>query len=131
MSRTCIINTETQRCENVIVLEPEERNTWKSYAANLAIAPDHSGEIGQIWDASTSQWQSVQTSFTDTEIERQARNKRRVLLKRFVDIYHPLRWNSLTPEQQSAVADYRQALLDITDQPGFPGDVQWPARPSF
>ena len=40
-----------------------------------------------------------------------------------------LRWNSLTAEQQQAWADYRQALLDITDQPGFPYDVTWPTKP--
>lgn len=33
--------------------------------------------------------------------------------------------NTLSPEW----AEYRQALRDITDQPGFPDDVEWPTPP--
>ena len=36
----------------------------------------------------------------------------------------------ITKPQQAAWAAYRQALCDLTDQPGFPHDVQWPARPA-
>lgn len=35
----------------------------------------------------------------------------------------------LTPEQQQAWAVYRQALRDITQQPGFPEQVIWPSSP--
>lgn len=41
-----------------------------------------------------------------------------------------LRWASLTAEQQQAWADYRQALLDVPDQAGFPHDVVWPTKPT-
>jgi hypothetical protein len=40
-----------------------------------------------------------------------------------------LRWASLTTEQQQAWADYRQALLDVPSQSGFPHDVVWPTKP--
>lgn len=40
-----------------------------------------------------------------------------------------LRWAALTAEQQQAWADYRQALLDIPQQSGFPHDVVWPTKP--
>jgi hypothetical protein len=30
---------------------------------------------------------------------------------------------------KAAWATYRQALRDITDQPGFPDDIIWPAKP--
>lgn len=33
------------------------------------------------------------------------------------------------PVDQAAWAIYRQALRDITSQPGFPWDVQWPIQP--
>lgn len=36
----------------------------------------------------------------------------------------------LTKERVSAWATYRQALRDITAQPGFPWDVQWPSQPT-
>lgn len=35
----------------------------------------------------------------------------------------------ITKPQQAAWAVYRQALCDITKQPGFPLDIQWPTRP--
>ena len=36
------------------------------------------------------------------------------------------RFDALTPDQQQALLDYRQELLDITDQEGFPDNVIWP-----
>lgn len=40
-------------------------------------------------------------------------------------------WTQLpdSPVDKAAWADYRQALRDITDQPNFPLEVQWPAQP--
>jgi hypothetical protein len=35
----------------------------------------------------------------------------------------------LSVEQKAAWALYRQALRDITNQPGFPMDIQWPVAP--
>lgn len=40
-----------------------------------------------------------------------------------------LRWAALTAEQQQAWADYRQALLDVPSQSGFPHDIVWPNKP--
>ena len=41
-----------------------------------------------------------------------------------------LRWGSISTEQQDAWSVYRQALLDVTQQEGFPNDVVWPTKPS-
>ncbi len=40
-----------------------------------------------------------------------------------------LRWADLTPDQQAEWAVYRQALLNITDQEGFPQNITWPNKP--
>lgn len=40
-----------------------------------------------------------------------------------------LRWAALTPEKQTEWADYRQALLNIPEQAGFPHNVTWPTKP--
>lgn len=40
-----------------------------------------------------------------------------------------LRWAALTPEKQAEWAAYRQALLDVPQQAGFPHDVIWPTMP--
>lgn len=41
-------------------------------------------------------------------------------------------WTQLqdAPTDKQAWSVYRQALRDITDQPGFPWDVQWPKMPT-
>lgn len=33
------------------------------------------------------------------------------------------------PAVPTGVAEYRQALRDITEQPGFPHSIQWPVLP--
>ena len=41
-----------------------------------------------------------------------------------------LRWASLSAEQQAEWVAYRQALLDIPQQAGFPSNITWPQEPS-
>jgi hypothetical protein len=59
----------------------------------------------------------------------EVRGKRQQLLQESVDIMNAVRWASMTEEQQGALTTYRQALLDITAQEGFPNDVTWPEKP--
>ena len=72
---------------------------------------------------------------TQEELDAQAaaavRHQRDMLLATEVDpiVSNPLRWADLTTEQQNAWAAYRTALLDITDQAGFPHSVTWPTKP--
>lgn len=40
-----------------------------------------------------------------------------------------LEWEDLGAEKQAAVRAYKQALLDLPNQPGFPNDISWPADP--
>ena len=40
-----------------------------------------------------------------------------------------LRWAALDAETQAAWATYRQALLDVPQQAGFPNTVSWPETP--
>jgi hypothetical protein len=67
------------------------------------------------------------TAALDIRIERNR------LLTTRVDplVMNSLRWADLSTEQQGEVAAYRRALLDITDQAGFPTEVTWPALPAF
>ena len=41
----------------------------------------------------------------------------------------PDRWAGMTAEQQQQWSAYRQALRDITSQPGFPNNINWPTEP--
>jgi len=39
-----------------------------------------------------------------------------------------LRWAALTSANREAWSDYRQALLDLPTQAGFPNTITWPAK---
>lgn len=40
-----------------------------------------------------------------------------------------LRWAALDADTQAAWSTYRQALLDVPQQSGFPHDITWPTKP--
>tara|TARA_R110001606_G_scaffold395849_1_gene568967 strand:- start:106 stop:501 length:396 start_codon:yes stop_codon:yes gene_type:complete len=40
-----------------------------------------------------------------------------------------LRWAALNADTQAEWATYRQALLDVPQQAGFPNTVTWPVKP--
>lgn len=63
----------------------------------------------------------------------EARYYRSQLLTEIVDpiATNPLRWDDLSQERKDEVSAYRRALLDITDQAGFPSNIVWPEVPSF
>lgn len=46
-----------------------------------------------------------------------------------IDRVNPVWFNSLTQIQQTELAQYRQALLDVPQQTGFPVDITWPSKP--
>jgi hypothetical protein len=66
----------------------------------------------------------------DAMLSEQLREKRDGLLLE-VDAFvsNPLRWATLSAEQQDVWTVYRQALLDVPQQAGFPNDVVWPVKP--
>jgi len=45
-------------------------------------------------------------------------------------VSNPLRWASMTTEQQNAWSQYRTDLLNVPQQSGFPSSVTWPTQPS-
>lgn len=61
----------------------------------------------------------------------QVRSERDMKLATEVDPIagNALRWAALSAEEQAAWAAYRQALLDVPQQAGFPNDVTWPVKP--
>lgn len=48
-----------------------------------------------------------------------------------VDLVSPVRYASLTTDQQTQLQQYRQALLDVPQQVSFPESVEWPAKPTW
>jgi hypothetical protein len=69
---------------------------------------------------------------TTEELAAQVRFQRDALLQEVDSIVgNPLRWASFSQTQQTAWADYRQALLDVPQQPGFPNTISWPTKPAL
>ena len=93
------------------------------------------GEITQredlIW---VQQW--VTRDATDDEkaeedawMSGEIRAQRDYRLRWDVDSLNPIRWAALTSEQQTAMTNYRQLLLDVPAQEGFPWEITWPEKP--
>ena len=59
------------------------------------------------------------------------RNLRNKQLVDNVDSYNAIRYASLTTEQQQELATYRQALLNVPQQTGWPTTITWPTKPSW
>ena len=57
------------------------------------------------------------------------REQRDWRVSRDIDSLNPIRWGLLTSEKQTEMTVYRQALLDIPQQDGFPWDIEWPTCP--
>lgn len=58
-----------------------------------------------------------------------ALSKRNKLLNDGPDRINPMWWSFMTVDQQNAWAAYRQSLLDVTLQPGYPKTIVWPDKP--
>jgi len=77
------------------------------------------------FDWTSKEW-IIETELTKQNI----RNNRNDLLIA-VDRVNPVWYSTLTSEQQQELQAYRQALLDVPEQSGFPSDVTWPAKPAW
>ena len=73
----------------------------------------------------------AKTAQIDTNLLAQSVRKNRNQLLAVVDRINPVWYASLTPQQQTDLAVYRQALLDVPQQTGFPEAVEWPAKPTW
>lgn len=60
-----------------------------------------------------------------------SRQYRDQLLQDTIDRVNAVWYNSLSAEQQTELATYRQALLDVPEQTGFPISIDWPAKPTW
>lgn len=77
------------------------------------------------FDYTTKSWK-INISKTQHSV----RNKRNTLLQD-IDAVTAVWYNSLTQLQQQELQTYRQALLDVPQQTGFPESIEWPAKPGW
>lgn len=77
------------------------------------------------WSNIKKAWEEIPTNIITDELIQNVLQKRQILLS-------GSDWTQLPDvplETKSAWATYRQALRDITNQPGFPESVLWPNQP--
>lgn len=84
------------------------------------------GPVGHYrWDNTNETWQF------DAVLASAGVRATRDRLLMAVDRVNPLWYASLGVERQVALQEYRQALLSVPQQPGFPESVTWPTRPPW
>lgn len=95
------------------------------YVENGALIkiPDSPGH-NFIFDYQTKSW-----VYDNQWAVSEALQKRDSLLKDGPDRISPIWWSSMTEKQKLDWSEYRQQLLDVTDQQGFPHDIIWPIKP--
>ena len=111
---------------------PAEHYIVGDYSASTHYVVDHNvvakparpeGEYD--FDYATKTWQLNQEATKN--IVRYQRNQRLSA----VDRVNPIWYATLTTEQQTELATYRQALLDVPQQSGWPESVDWPQQPTW
>jgi hypothetical protein len=69
---------------------------------------------------------------SNEQLAEMARAMRGHLLQRLdVFVSNPLRWSTLSEDMQAEASGYRQALLDVPQQEGFPSTILWPEAPAY
>jgi len=88
------------------------------------------GEMVQLTETEETERDSQENVELDNlpNYKRQERNE---LLEMNVDpiASNALRWNDMTDAKRTEWTNYRQALLDVPEQSGFPNDITWPTKP--
>jgi hypothetical protein len=69
------------------------------------------------------------TNFPQPTAEENVRAERDRIVAEDIDTINAVRWNAMTKQEQTVWTNYRQALLDVPQQEGFPYSVEWPTKP--
>lgn len=101
-------------------IDPDDTDTTIDNTAVMAL-------IGSNFTAYVAPTQAE----LDAAAAASVRGQRDFLLTNEVDpiVSNNFRWAEMTAEKKAEWSAYRTALLDITDQAGFPHDITWPTKP--
>lgn len=113
----------------VVPVEPTERPTADHTKLVLEASPSlSSGTWSQAWTITDASPELIAERLDETA--RSVRTERDALLANSVDRINPMRWETLSEAEKDAWRVYRQALLDVTEQSGFPFSINWPVAPA-
>ena len=94
------------------------------------VASETDPTAGQLWTGAT--WLTTDAApQPDLELAAMyARAQRAKILAEEIDAMNPMRWATLSTAKKSEWSAYRQALLDVPAQEGFPLTITWPVAPT-
>ena len=103
--------------------------TKAKYESGTIEVPVRPSEI-YTWNTTTSSWNEPTAAEKDALKASYIRDERDFRLMTEVDriVSNPLRWESMSTSKQNEVKTYRQELLDVTNQVGFPTSFTWPTK---
>jgi hypothetical protein len=117
------IHTEEQIPAGAVEISPSEHNDlFRAQGEGKVIQPDPSGNGRPC--------ARVKVLTTEEKAEIVRSERARLLLVLDQTVGNPLRWAGFTDAQKNALATYRQELLDVPQQIGFPNTVTWPEMPN-
>ena len=105
---------------------------WIPYTVNPAdtdITIDNDQVMALIGDDFTAYVPPTQTELDEAEAESVREERDALLVEVDAIAGNALRWAALDADTQAAWSAYRQALLDVPQQSGFPHSVTWPTKP--
>lgn len=109
---------------NVIVGLHADPSTNVYYENGSIVSMPPRPSLNHKFDYDNKQW-----VFDTESAEAKALEQRDKLLAEGPDRINPMWWSSMTEQEQQAWTFYRQALLDITEQPDYPEFIVWPIKP--
>lgn len=103
---------------------------WIPFKATSYDTESHGIELFKKLELDTTIEEETEEEYKDY-LGKVIRLQREILLQENVDpiVTNPLRFNSLSEEEKTALTEYRQQLLDITQQEEFPYKVVFPEKP--
>ena len=103
---------------------------WVPYTINTSVAHP-SVDRDALLALIGSDFQAFSQEDQDARFAVVMRSERDNKLALEVDpiVTNPLRWADLTTEKQNEWTQYRNDLLNVPQQAGFPNTINWPTKP--
>jgi len=100
---------------------------WKAHTdAEKLVSSDAYIENNQVYTVKVEAKTEEEINADIASKAAKVRAERNAKLADTVDRINPLRWESMTDSEKENWRTYRNALLDVPEQIGFPDNVVWP-----
>jgi predicted amidohydrolase YtcJ len=115
VTNVIVVDDDTDLSLFNAVIVPENQPIDIGYGYNNGVVTDLSGAVVPAIDMNT-----ILAERANAEIQRR--------IKEEVNKIGIFEWQDMTPEKQQAWTEYRRALLDLPNQPGWPANIAWPVK---